>query len=239
MLSPMHLETITRLRATIFHTRGSVWAIIHFRPYFYGTKFTLYTNHQPIKWLMTNDKFTSKLARWALILQEYEFKVIHRPGITHENVDTMSRRPLNTFEDFSKARQDFDQIPTIHVSYASSYFALLQCNVVKHPILDIWEDLDTLRFFQHGEYPPQVTSSHQDWIQQQSKCYSWRDNHPVRCLPQGDKVVPPPHEWLGLIQKVHSEFRHFGMKRIYSLFVPHYHWKGMYAQVRDVIARCE
>ncbi len=26
-----------------------VWAIIHFTPYFYGTKFTLYTNHQPIK----------------------------------------------------------------------------------------------------------------------------------------------------------------------------------------------
>ncbi len=54
-----------------------VWAIIHFRPYLYGTKFTLYTNHQPIKWLMTNNKLISKLARWALILQEYEFKVIH------------------------------------------------------------------------------------------------------------------------------------------------------------------
>jgi hypothetical protein len=60
-----------------------LWAIIHFRPYFYGTKFTLYTNHQPIKWLMTNDKLIGKLTRWALILQEYEFKVIHRPGITH------------------------------------------------------------------------------------------------------------------------------------------------------------
>ncbi len=26
-----------------------VWAIIHFRPYLYGTKFILYTDHQPIK----------------------------------------------------------------------------------------------------------------------------------------------------------------------------------------------
>jgi len=102
-----------------------VWAIIHFRPYLYGTNFTLYTNHQPIKWLMTNDKFTGKLVRWALILQEYEFKVIHRPGITYQNADTMSQRPLTTSEDFSKARQAFDQIPTVHVSYASSYLALL------------------------------------------------------------------------------------------------------------------
>jgi hypothetical protein len=36
-----------------------------------------YIDHQPIKWLMTNDKFIRKLARWVLVLQEYEFKVIH------------------------------------------------------------------------------------------------------------------------------------------------------------------
>jgi len=40
-----------------------VWAVIHFKPYLYGTKFTLYTDHQLIKWLMTNDKLTGKLGR--------------------------------------------------------------------------------------------------------------------------------------------------------------------------------
>jgi hypothetical protein len=95
---------------------------------------------------MTNDKLIGKLARWVLILQEYEFKIIHRPGITHQNVDTMLWKPLTTSKDFSKVRQNFDKIPIIHVSYASSYFALLQCNLVKHPIVDIWEDLDTLKF---------------------------------------------------------------------------------------------
>jgi hypothetical protein len=53
---------------------------------------------------MTNDKLISKLARWAFVLQEYEFKVIHRLGIAHQNVDTMSQRPLTTSKDFSKAR---------------------------------------------------------------------------------------------------------------------------------------
>ncbi len=151
----------------------------------------------------------------------------------------MSRRPFTTFEDFSEARQNFNQIPTVHVSYASSYLALLQCNLVEHPIADIWEDLDTLRFFQHGEYRSQVTSSHWDRIQQRSKLYAWKDNHFIQCLPQGDRVVLPPHERHGLIQKVHSELGHFGVKRTYSLLAPHYHWRGVYAQVRDVIARCE
>jgi hypothetical protein len=58
-----------------------IWAIIHFRLYIYGTKFTLYTNHQPIKWSMTNNKLIGKLAHWALLLQEYKLKVIHRLGI--------------------------------------------------------------------------------------------------------------------------------------------------------------
>jgi hypothetical protein len=86
-------------------------------------------------------------------------------------------RPLTTSKDFLEARQDFDSILVIHVSYASSYLALLQCNLVKHPIVDIWEDLDTVRFHQHGEYPPQVISNHWDRIQQRSKRYSWKDNH--------------------------------------------------------------
>jgi hypothetical protein len=66
----------------------------------------------------------------------------------------MSRRPFITFEDFSKAKQNFDQIPTLNVFYASGYLALLQCNLVEHPIVDIWEDLDIMRFLQHGEYLP-------------------------------------------------------------------------------------
>jgi hypothetical protein len=85
-----------------------VWVVIHFRPCLYGTNFTLYTNHQPIKWLMTNNKLIGKSACRALILQKYEFKVIHRFGITHQNMDTMLRRPLIISKDLSKAMQDFD-----------------------------------------------------------------------------------------------------------------------------------
>jgi hypothetical protein len=102
----------------------------------------------------------------------------------------MSWKPFTTFEDFLETRQDFDQILTIHVSYASSYLALLQCYLIEHLIVDIWEDLDILRFLPHWEYPPQVTSSHWDRIQQQSKRYSWKDNHLFLCLPQGDRMVP-------------------------------------------------
>jgi hypothetical protein len=52
---------------------AAMWVVTHFRCYLFGTQFTLFTNHQPLKWLMESDKLIGKLAWWALILQEYDF----------------------------------------------------------------------------------------------------------------------------------------------------------------------
>jgi hypothetical protein len=76
---------------------------------------------------MTNNKLIGKLACWALILQEYEFEVNHRPRVTYQNADTISRAPLSSCEDFSKARQDFDRLAVVATPHAFSYLALLQC----------------------------------------------------------------------------------------------------------------
>ena len=57
-----------------------VWAVTHFRHYLYGMPFTLVRDHQPLEWLLTNHKMTGKHARWSLIFQEYDFKVVRRPG---------------------------------------------------------------------------------------------------------------------------------------------------------------
>jgi hypothetical protein len=54
---------------------------------------------------------------------------------------------------------------------------------------------------------------------------------PLSMLTTSNKVVPPPHEQPSLIQKVHLKLAHFGIKRTYSLFAHHYHWRGMYVQV--------
>lgn len=86
---------------------------------------------------MINDKLTSKLACWALILQECDFKIIHRPGVTHQNVGTMSTTsPLSTSVDFSDVRQDFDQVAVMSPFHASTYFSLLQMNAMS--LTNLW-----------------------------------------------------------------------------------------------------
>jgi len=63
---------------------------LYFRSYLYGQQFTLVTNHQLLKWLMESNKLISKLARWALLLQEYDFEVVQWVGITNLDANILS-----------------------------------------------------------------------------------------------------------------------------------------------------
>jgi hypothetical protein len=87
-----------------------VWAVQHFRAYLWGNSCTVVTDHQPLLWLMSNDRLRGKLARWALILQEYDLKVRHRPGTTNQDADGLSRNPLPTQEDLTGVRHDEDTV---------------------------------------------------------------------------------------------------------------------------------
>ena len=42
---------------------------------------------------MQTNKTTGKLAKWSLLLQEYDMKVIHKRGILNTNADCLSRFP--------------------------------------------------------------------------------------------------------------------------------------------------
>lgn len=49
---------------------------------------------------------TGQYARWALCLQEYEFTIVHRPVVKHQNADCLSRMPIETTFDGTGARLD-------------------------------------------------------------------------------------------------------------------------------------
>uniref|UniRef100_A0A669C557 Gypsy retrotransposon integrase-like protein 1 n=1 Tax=Oreochromis niloticus TaxID=8128 RepID=A0A669C557_ORENI len=78
-------------------TRRELLAIIlglrHFRPYLYGKKFLLRTDHASLTWLLSFKELEGQLARWLETLQDYHFEVRHRAGRLHTNADALSRRP--------------------------------------------------------------------------------------------------------------------------------------------------
>ena len=72
-----------------------VWAIQHFRPYLYGKRFTVRTDHSSLQWLQSFHEPEGQVARWLETLSEYDFDVVHRPGKKHTNADSLSRMPCS------------------------------------------------------------------------------------------------------------------------------------------------
>ena len=70
------------------------WACEVMRPYVYGVRFTVITDHRALQWVFQNQSNNLRLARWALLLAEYNFRVVHRPGRLNANADAPSRLPL-------------------------------------------------------------------------------------------------------------------------------------------------
>jgi hypothetical protein len=68
-----------------------VWGIRCFRPYLYGWKFTVVTHHKPLTWIMTSKNPRSRLLRWRIKLEEYDYEVEYRKGALNTNADALTR----------------------------------------------------------------------------------------------------------------------------------------------------
>ena len=75
---------------------AAVAGVKYFQPYLYGRKFTIHTDHNAVRWLMNIREPTGRLARWALLLQQYDFEIVHRSGKSNGNADALSRREYDS-----------------------------------------------------------------------------------------------------------------------------------------------
>ena len=78
-------------------TRKEMLALVdslrHFRCYLIGKKVKLRTDHSALQWLRTFKEPVGQVARWIERFAEYDFEIVHRPGIRHANADALSRYP--------------------------------------------------------------------------------------------------------------------------------------------------
>ena len=70
---------------------GIIYCCKKFRHYLLGYKVIFHTDHNALKYMVNKPDVTGRIARWVLLLQEFDYEVRIRPGKRHSNADFFSR----------------------------------------------------------------------------------------------------------------------------------------------------
>ena len=103
-----------------------VWSVTTLRPYIEGTKFTIRTDHDALRWLMTLTESTGRLTRWRLRLSEFDFVIQYRPGRVHQVPDALSRliAPIENDTEVDDDLPNFDDAIALYTNNDMNAIAL-------------------------------------------------------------------------------------------------------------------
>jgi hypothetical protein len=195
---------------------------------------------------MGSDKLTRKLTWWALILQEYDFQVLHRPGVANLDADGLNRNPCTSQEDDTKARWHGEVDEEMVLSWhASAFLCLLGVNFSmeghvtsyssqkvdgqsSNPEVgdgsighhDAHDDILVLEFLWTNMVLNMVSAKERNRVLQRFRRYRLEGTHILRVWEDGRvRIVPHPTQRRHIVQHAHEELGHFGVKQTYSLFL--------------------
>ena len=210
-----------------------VYAVRKFHQYLYGHHFTIFSDHQPLKYLFSESRqvpamASSRIQRWALTLGTYEYTIQYRPGTTIANTDALSRLPL---ED-QPADKDIPMPGDVNFLVQQ-----LSVSIVTASQIASWTEKDVImsrvhHFILHGWPDRCPDSSFQPF-------YTRRDELSTvdGCILWGAKVVVPTAGRQIVLQQLHDT--HPGINRMKSLARSYVWWPGLDADIQSTVQKCD
>ena len=228
-----------------------VKAVKHFKPYLYGTKFKLRTDHASLRWLCRRHKPTAQVARWLEILSPFSYQLKHRAGKLHGNADGLSQRTpcLDCTQcaaiekrDGGPSRAEIGaELQQIREIQAKNPAAQDQATG-EHHVAKIYKALQT------GEPPSteelQLGGTELKRLYARKKALRIRTDGVLEIrLVINEKVrwsvaCPPPSTRKTAIWETHR-LAHSGMNRTVARLQLTWYWPGIVAEVRRLLMTCK
>lgn len=188
-----------------------IFGIEQFRGYVEGSTFTVITDHSALVWLHNLSNPAGKLARWALKLSQYDFKVIHRKGSLNVVADALSRAvPITSDSDISV----FDVSTIKPDKWYTDMVAKVTANPNLYPSFCVKENI----LYKHISHLHNITSNLTDW-----------------------KIVIPTKNRIEILKLFHDNqlAGHFGISKTFNKIISLYYWPNMRNDIYKYVKKCQ
>lgn len=132
---------------------GVVFALKKFRHYLLGNKVIIHVDHQALIYLVNKPQPTGRIARWILLLQEFDYSVIHRTGREHLVADYLSR-----LESGEPPEGILDELPDAELF-----------QIQAEQTTDWYDQM--FNYLSHGVFPEMMTKDHRRKLALKSATY--------------------------------------------------------------------
>ena len=213
-----------------------IFALKKCHQFLYGRPFILVTDHKPLISMFGPNTSTPmlaaiRLARWSLMLSQYDYIIEYRSTKQHGNADALSRLPVGPDLLFDVEERDNDVDTVCAIRVINSQLHPHSRNQLKDatnrdPVLP-----EVKRYFREG-WPQNIDSTD---VQEFKKCVvslSVTDD----CLINGNCVVIPEAMRPQILDILH--LRHFGMQRMKQLARSAVYWPHIDSQIEDTCRGC-
>ena len=241
------------------------WAVTDkFSDYLMTSKFIVYTDNNPLTYVLSSAKLDATTQRWIAALSSYNFEIKYRPGVNNADADALSRLPAlaNITDNTSElplasvqAICNFISVPAIETISFSAEIT----NHLSDPFISNRVDLadaqtkdGVLRFWisqvMSGQKPRRSsvpkTPEHRvlfqnfDNLQVKDKVLRRLVTNSTTGEKHFQLIIPRSHRSM-IIRSLHDQMGHQGRDRTTSLIRDRFFWHGLTRDVEDWISSCD
>lgn len=195
-----------------------VASVERFRLYLLGRFFVIRTDCSAVRDAYRKREMDSRVARYFLKLQEYDFQLEHRSGSSMKHADALSR---NAVEEPKEIESVVENIWTIEISNTDFLVSLQRQDPKLTKIVDVLSS---------DPRTDEDRQAHQNYVLNNHRLYRLVDG--ARCW-----VIPAKIRWR-VVKSFHDDRGHFAEEKVLQMMKEQFWFPKMRKYVRSFIAAC-
>ncbi len=241
------------------------WAVSDkFHDYLYGNSFVVFTDNNPLTYVLSSAKLDATGHRWLASLAAYDFGIKYRPGSKNADADCLSRLPGSTIDNTEELQEIKEKsVQAICSSLQTQNY--VEClSMSEHSVTDAGLELDAMSkrdwkkaqaadpilsvimksvndrkipprdYLPSREFTTLQRNFDQLWFKQGVLYRITNEDEEIK-----NQLILPSAYRNRAMQGVHDDIGHPGRDRTLSLLRERFYWPGMVRDIESWVKGCD